>query len=269
MNAISLSKVLPLFVYPLNIAVGFGLIALLLLALRKSTAAGVMLSLLIAILSVAGNPTIANHLAADIERTHLPLSPESTPPADAIVMLAGVVGLPAPPRVSADLSGSADRILHAARLYRAAKAPMIIVSGGNVFPQPGVKPESFYVAQLLQEWGVPKDAIITEGKSRNTYQNALESRQILNERDISKILLVTSALHMPRALAVFRSLGIDAIPAVTDVMIAQYDLPDTHPAVLDWLPNVQSLWLTTLVIRERLGVWVYRWLGWIKPATQE
>jgi uncharacterized SAM-binding protein YcdF (DUF218 family) len=170
--------------------------------------------------------------------------------------------------VSTDLSASADRILYAARLYRAAKAPMIIVAGGNVFPQPGVKPESFYVAQLLQEWGVPKRAIITEGNSRNTYQNALESKRILEKRDIGKILLVTSALHMPRALAVFQSLGIDAIPAVTDIRIAQYDLPDTHPVVLDWLPNVQSLLLTTLAIKEHLGMWVYRWLGWIKTETK-
>ncbi len=267
MNVIALSKVLPHLVYPLTIAVGLGLIALLFLVLRKPATAGVTLLLLIATLGVAGNPRVANYLVTDIERTYPPLSPENTPPAEAIVMLAGVVGLPAPPRVSTDLTAAADRILHAARLYRAAKAPIIIVAGGNIFPQPGVKPETYYVAQLLQEWGVPKHAILTEDNSRNTYQNALESKQILEERDIGKILLVTSALHMPRALAVFQSLGIDAIPAVTDIIIAKYDLPDTRPAVLDWLPNVQSLLLTTLAIRERLGMWAYRWLGWIKPAT--
>jgi uncharacterized SAM-binding protein YcdF (DUF218 family) len=221
-----------------------------------------------AILVVAGNPGIARYLVADIERTHPPMSTESAPPADAIVLLAGVIGLPAPPRVAADLSGSADRILHAARLYRAAKAPMIIVSGGNVFPQPGVKPESFYIARLLREWGVPKQAIITEGRSRNTYQNAIETKQIIDARDIDKILLVTSALHMPRALAVFRSVGIDAIPAVTDIMIARYDLPDAHPAILDWFPNVHSLLLTTLAIREHIGMWTYRWLGWIQTETE-
>ncbi len=268
MNVITLSKVVPPLLYPLTIAIGLGLIAILFLLLRKPATAGVILLLLIATLGVAGNPKIANYLVADIERTHLPLTPESTPQADAIVMLAGVVGLPAPPRVSADLSSSADRILHAARLYRAAKAPMIIVTGGNVFPKPGVKPESFYVARLLQEWGVPNHAIITEGESRNTYQNAFESKQILDARDIGKILLVTSALHMPRALAVFQSLGVDAIPAVTDIMVAQYDVPDTHPVVLDWLPNAQSLLLTTLAIREHLGMWAYRWLGWIKTETE-
>ncbi len=268
MNVIALSKVIPPLLYPLTIAIGFGLIAILFLLLRKPAAAGLMLLLSIVTLGVAGNPQVANYLVADIERTHLPLTPEGTPRADAIVMLAGVVGLPAPPRVAVNLSGAADRIVHAARLYRAAKAPLIIVSGGNVFPQPGVKPESFYIAQLLQEWGVPNQAIITEGQSRNTYQNALGSKQILEERDIDKILLVTSALHMPRALAVFQSLGIDAIPAVTDIMIAQYDLPHTHPAVLDWLPTVQSLLLTTLAIKEHLGMWAYRWLGWIKTETK-
>jgi len=268
MNVIALSKIIPPLFYPLTVAIGFGLTALLFLAVRKPTAAGVMLLLLITVLSVAGNPKIADFLVADIERTHPPLSPENTPRADAIVMLAGVVGLPAPPRVAADLSDSADRILHAARLYRAAKAPMIIVSGGNVFPQENVEPESFHIARLLREWGVPRQAIITEGRSRNTYQNAVESKQIIEERNIDKILLVTSALHMPRALAVFQTVGIDAIPAVTDIMVAKYDLPDAHPPVLDWVPNVRSLSLTTLASREHLGTWAYRWLGWIQRETE-
>ncbi len=267
MDVIALSKIVPLFLYPLTIAIGLGLIALLCLVLRKPAAATVALILLIATLGVAGNSRIAGYLAADMEQAHPPLTPENTPRADAIVMLAGVVGLPAPPRVAPDLSASADRILHAARLYHAAKAPLIIVAGGNVFPRPGVRPESFYIAQLLHEWGVPEQAIIAEGKSKNTYQNAVESKHILDERNIDKILLVTSALHMRRALAVFRSLGIDAIPAVTDVMIARYGTPETGPAILSWMPNVQSLLLTTLVIKEHLGLWAYRWLGWIDPKV--
>ena len=269
MNIITLSKVLPLFVYPLNVAIGLSLVALILLLLRKTVIAGLMLVMVVSILCVAGNPQIAGTLVANIERTYTPLSPENTSSADAIVMLAGALGLPTTPRVSADLQSGADRVLHTARLYRSAKAPLVIVSGGNIFPQPDTKPESFYISQLLQEWGVPKQAIITEGHSRNTYQNAVETKQIIDKLKIKRILLVTSALHMPRALAVFRSLGIDATPAVTDILVTYPAQRDTHPPALDWLPNVDALSMTTVAIREYLGMWAYRWLGWINDRADK
>lgn len=250
-------------VYPLNLAIGLGLIALVFLLFRKTAIAGLILVIVVSILCVAGNPMIASYLVANIERTYAPLSPEDTSTADAIVLLGGALGLPMRPRVSADLTNSTDRILHTARLYRLAKAPLIIVSGGNIFPQPGMKPESFYISLLLQEWGVPKQAIITKGNSRNTYQNALETKQIIDKLKIEKILLVTSALHMPRALAVFRSFGINATPAVTDILVTYPTQPDRHPPALDWLPSVDALFNTTLAIREHLGMWAYRWLGWI------
>jgi uncharacterized SAM-binding protein YcdF (DUF218 family) len=60
---------------------------------------------------------------------------------------------------------------------------------------------------MLQEWGVPKDAILMEGASENTRQNATMSYETLAPRGIHKILLVTSAMHMPRAAAVFRKAG--------------------------------------------------------------
>ncbi len=267
MNVIALSKVAPLFLYPLFVSIALGLIALLLLLFRKTAAAAVALVLLIATLCVAGSPWIAGKLIAAIEDGHTPLAAEDTPTADAIVLLAGVVAVPHPPRASAELKDAADRVLHSARLYRAAKAPLIIVSGGNVFRQRNVHPESFYISNLLQEWGVPQQAIVTEGKSRNTYQNALESKRILDRLRLTKVLLVTSALHMPRALAVFRSVGINAVPAVTDILVTHSARPEDQPVILDWLPTADSLLLTTFAIREHIGMWTYRWLGWIKTRN--
>ncbi len=264
MNAIALSKIAPLFVFPLIVGITLGLIALLLLLFRRTIAAALMIAALITVLCVAGNPWIAGRLVAGIEDRHTPLSAEDTPAADAIVLLAGAVSLPHPPRAYADLKDAADRVLHAARLYRAAKAPVIIVSGGNFYKQRDVNAESYYISRLLQEWGVPERAIVTEGKSRNTYENALESKRILERLRLSNVLLVTSALHMPRALAVFRSLGIDATPAVTDILVTHAERPDDQPLVLDWLPTAESLLLTTSALREHLGMWAYRWLGWIQ-----
>ncbi len=260
MDGITLSKVLPLLIYPLGLAVVGGLLALVLLLFRRFRSAWFAVLFSVAVLCTAGNPLLARHLIAELEFNHLPISVEDSPSVDAVVLLGGALGLKLPPRVTADLSGSADRVLHAARLYRAGKAPIVIVTGGNVFPQANAQPESFYIAELLQEWGVPRDAIVIEGNSRNTFENARETKRISDALSIGRVLLVTSALHMPRALAVFRSAGLNTIPSVTDFWsVQQY-----QPRALDWLPQVDALMLTTLAIREHLGIWVYRWRGWIK-----
>jgi uncharacterized SAM-binding protein YcdF (DUF218 family) len=70
-------------------------------------------------------------------------------------------------------------------------------------------------------------------------------------------LLVTSALHMPRALATFRALGVDTIPAPTDFEAVPQPF---HP--LRWLPDAETLAASTQAIKEYLGLWVYRWRGW-------
>ena len=112
----------------------------------------------------------------------------------------------------------------------AGKAPLIIVSGGNVFLQEGIRPESAYTADLLQEWGIPQSAIIFEGNSRNTRENAVETSRLLKNRQLNRVLLVTSAFHMPRALATFRAVGIDAIPSPSSISA---DIGPANVAKLD------------------------------------
>ena len=74
--------------------------------------------------------------------------------------------------------------------------------------------------------GIPSSAILQEGKSVNTHENAIFTQEILEEQNINKILLVTSAFHMPRSLKIFQHLGIDAIPAPTDFYISQQELQE-------------------------------------------
>ena len=79
--------------------------------------------------------------------------------------------------------------------------------------------------EILKEWGIPSEAVLIEGRSRNTYENAIETKKLLKARQIDKILLITSALHMPRALATFRTAGIDAIPSPSGYSIVNYARP--------------------------------------------
>ena len=109
------------------------------------------------------------------------------------------------------------------------------------------------MGELLRAWGVPEEAILLETESRNTDENALYSKRPLEAHGLKHILLVTSALHMPRALALFRASGIDAVPAPTDFEVV--DRGDR--TLMPWLPDAAALEGSTRAIKEYLGLGVY------------
>jgi uncharacterized SAM-binding protein YcdF (DUF218 family) len=107
--------------------------------------------------------------------------------------------------------------------------------------------------------GVPPAAIITETESVNTRQNALNVARVWTQKQWQSGYLVTSAAHMPRALAAFRMTGLDLEPWPAD-----YKGGD--PAIsnlLDVLPDARALELTTAAIKEFLGIAIYRLRGWL------
>jgi uncharacterized SAM-binding protein YcdF (DUF218 family) len=120
-----------------------------------------------------------------------------------------------------------------------------------------MRSEAAAMRDFLVELGVPATAVVLEERSRNTRENALYTAEVLQAQGIGPVLLVTSALHMPRALATFQAAGVDAIPAATDFEVIQ------RPRVLlDWLPDAEALAASTRALKEYLGLWVYRHRGW-------
>jgi uncharacterized SAM-binding protein YcdF (DUF218 family) len=113
------------------------------------------------------------------------------------------------------------------------------------------------MSSLLQEWGIPPNAILTEENSVNTRENATRSYDLLSVRNIRKIILVTSAIHMPRAVAAFRNVGFEVVPAPADFRTG-WDRDD-----MDWLPDPRSLTITKQALREWMGLWIYRLGGWV------
>jgi len=148
-------------------------------------------------------------------------------------------------------------VLYAARLYRAGKAPLILASGGKL-PWLQGGGEAIIIKDLLVEWGVPTKAVLTETSSRTTRENALYIRELLERHGFQRILLVTSAMHMPRAMATFSNLDIAVIPATTDITVVD----KLNGNILDWLPTAGALQLSSMAIKEYLGIWVYRLRGW-------
>ena len=139
------------------------------------------------------------------------------PPAQAIVVLGGTIRMPTTRHHLTGLIDPSDRLLVAFRLYRAGKAPLVFCTGGrNPLGGTGRTPEALWMARLLEEWNIPPTAIEIEGSSINTHENAILSFQMLAPLGIRKILLVTSAMHMPRAAGAFRKAGFEVIAVPAD-----------------------------------------------------
>ncbi len=254
MDSVVLIKVVSAALYPLGLVTIFGVVALYSSARRRKARAKVCASISILILLISSNPLFARYLVGELESRYPQQAIDEIAEHQAIIVLGGGLRVPSEPDKSLQLGSAADRYWHAAQLYFAQKAPSIIIAGGNVYSRPGVPGEAFYIAELLSKWGVPSSAIIVESDSRTTAENAKNVQKILEQEGIDRALLVTSAIHMPRAYSLFETLPSSITPAVADVQIQ----PRVAPPVLSYLPSAGALKMTTLAMHEYYGQWFNR-----------
>ncbi|AFY42981.1 YdcF family protein [Nostoc sp. PCC 7107] len=259
-----LSKLLPLFFYPLGLA-SVSLVVALITVWKQPRTATAAIAFSLSLLLFCSNAWVAKALVRSLEWQNLP--PQQMPNAEAIVVLGGATKSAFFPRPDVDLSEQGDRVIYAAQLYRQKKAPLIITSGGRVEWRNGGTPESTDMASILTEIGVPPQAIIQDPDSLNTYQNAVNVKKILQSRGIEKVLLVTSSMHMPRSLKIFQRQGIDATPAPTDFLVTQGELQELgstpKAALLNLLPDTDNLHQFTSALKEYIGSFIYSLRGWL------
>ncbi|MEC4983582.1 MAG: YdcF family protein [Oscillatoria sp. PMC 1076.18] len=255
------SKLLPLFVYPLGLACLL-LIMSLVMWWRRSRWTPIPISLALLILWVASSGWMSSALVRSLEWQNLPS--EDLPTAEAIVLLGGATKPKTPPRPMVDVSEEGDRVLYAAKLYQDQKAPLIVAAGGRIDWRDGGRSEAADLAELLNAMGVPSQAIIQEPDSLNTYENAVNVRKILEQRGINRILLVTSAIHMPRSILIFQRQGFEVIPAPCDFLFAKTSGQKTiEGTILNVIPDSDRLAQTTRAIKEYIGMVIYRLRGWL------
>ena len=206
--AFFLSKFLPTLFLPLSLACILIAVSLISQVFDRSRIAIAANLVALAVLSLMGNPVVTRWLVRPLEAQDIPAGP--LPQVDAIVVLGGVTSPAIPPQPTVHLTGAADRLTYAAVLYRAHKAALVVLSGGGMPWNEGVPPESAQMAEIVQMLGVPRSAILEESASRNTHENAAYTRRLLLTHGVRKVLLVTSAIAMPRALAAFRAQSVGA-----------------------------------------------------------
>lgn len=207
------------------------------------------------LLWACATPWVAEQLRADLEGQYPALTPKATPAADAILVLGGAVaGAKPPERPTLVLGQASTRVWHAAALYRAGKARWVVVAAGNRPEHALEQVEADAIKEVLVQLGVPISAIIQEGASRTTRENARNVRPLLERLGARRVLLVTSALHMPRALQTFETVwngtGPQLIPAVTDVKGPLATLGSLEV----WFPSLDALLSVTKSLKEFAGM---------------
>lgn len=262
---IFLSKFLPLFIYPVGICavlMAIGLIFSKRIRLSRLAFLAAML-----VLFIGGNRWFSYMLARSLEWQYLPGT--SVESAEAIVVLGGGTESDLPPRQAVEVNSAGDRIIHAADLYKNGAAPLIILSGGNIDWMESVeKSPAADMRQIMLKLGVPDSAMILQPKSQNTREDALYSAEILKERGITRILLVTSAMHMPRSVGLFTRQGLEVIPSPTDFTVTEDGWqrvlnPNFESFMINLIPNSSSLGLSTTALKEYIGILTYRLQGWL------
>lgn len=204
---------------------------------------------------LVSTPLVAVALTESLEHQFPALKADQLPHADAALVLGGGVGgAHSPERPNIHLHSGADRVWFAADLYRSGKATWVLVSGGN---RPGIErlqSSAEATLEMLATLGVPTSAIRQEGRSRNTFENAQFSMDLIRDVGAKRVLLVTSAAHMPRALRhlqiAMRGSDVVVIPASTDIE----GLKDTLHPIGRYFPDAASLDLSTRALKEYLGL---------------
>jgi uncharacterized SAM-binding protein YcdF (DUF218 family) len=237
-----LHKFLPELVLPLNVALALGLWGIWRRQWRTVSVA--LLVLLLA--SNRGVSWVATRMA---EQWAVALEPASMPTADAIVVLSAG-RLPAPGPVVRYEWVDVDRFVGGLDLFRAGRAPLLVFTGAPVMPEQNQPTEgSLLTAEALSR-GVPAEATVVTPYVFNTADEAREVAVLLRDRGVSspRVLLVTSAFHMPRAVSLFEQQGLQVYPYPVDFEAGRLRL--------SWsllVPHPGNLRATQQALREGYG----------------
>ena len=126
---------------------------------------------------------------------------------------------------------TAIRALEVVRLYRKVRPSLVVVSGGAYRPT-GKMPEAHALRDVLVAAGVPANRVVVDSMSRDTKEHALNVSAILRARAVSQFVLVTSSVHMRRAIQAFAAMNLRVVPAP-----APLEAPGRFP----WWPNTVAL----------------------------
>ena len=254
---IYLHKIFPIFVLPVGITLL--LIFAGLLSRRRPLIWGGLV-----VLWLSSTPLIGSLMVRSIEGWEVRIQAIDAQHGDAIVVLSGG-RIVAPGAAGVSEWNDADRFYSGVELFQAGKAPLLIFTGGLAPWDFKAKPEGQILIEYAKALGVPLDNMLTTGAVVNTAEESQAIAKLLSNKGVKiydpvgqfRILLVTSAFHMPRAQRLFERAGLQVIPFPVDFQVSEGQIL----SVLDFLPSAGALKQVELALRELYGRAFYWMLG--------
>ena len=236
---IYLHKILPLIFSPLMLVIGLIILGII-FNIRKFTLIGII------ILIFSSLPIISNKFIAYLEKDYKPIEISEIENVDAIVVLSGMIKVVGDEEnLKYEFTDSVDRFFAGLDLFNNNKSPILILTRGKMPWSVGIA-EGEYLKVLAIKYGVPEENIILTDEVQNTDQEAKSIKEILTEN--SKIILVTSAFHMPRAEKVFKAANINVIPFPVDFQNSK-----SKTTIMGFIPSAEALFDTSHFVREMIG----------------
>jgi uncharacterized SAM-binding protein YcdF (DUF218 family) len=243
--------------YPPNFSLVLIGIALLALFFNRRFLSIMLIGLAIFWVALWSLPVTTIIAGGFLENRYVSLEARDYPKADAIVVLGGhIQGNRSNWFTPYDKQMVRSRETLAAELFRAQRAPVIVLSGGALEGPVG---DTNNMARALIQSGIPEHAILLETNSQNTFENALLTQKTLSALEKKRVLLVTSALHMPRSMAAFEKQPIIVMAAP---LPKQITVPHIRPLNI-WQPDSQTLEASRSILKEYMGLFVYWIRGWV------
>ena len=237
---IYLHKILPLIFSPLFFILSIIIFGLIIRS-KKTSFLGIVI-LIICSMPIVSGKMIA-YLESDYELNH----PSEVETANAIVVLSGMVRtIKTKNGLSYEWDDAADRIFSGIDLFKLDKAPTLILTGGKQPWSIGV-PEGEYLRDIAIKFGIPEKNILLTENVENTDQEAKSIKKLFSI-DNPKIILITSAFHMPRAQKVFEASNIKVIPFAVDFRYSHNKF-----TFMDFIPSADSFRGTSFAVREMIG----------------
>ena len=236
---IYLHKILPLIFSPLILVIGLIILGII-FNLRKFSLIGVI------ILILSSLPIVSNRFIAYLEKDYKLIEVAEIENVDAIVVLSGMIRVIGDEEnLKYEFTDSVDRFFAGLDLFNNNKSPILILTRGKMPWSLGIA-EGEYLKELAIKYGVSEENIILTDEVQNTDQEAKAIKEILTED--AKIILVTSAFHMPRAEKVFKAANINLIPYPVDFQNSK-----SKTTMMDFIPSAGSLFDTSHFVREMIG----------------
>ncbi|MCS1407789.1 MAG: hypothetical protein M2R45_00949 [Verrucomicrobia subdivision 3 bacterium] len=232
---------------------------------RKQWRSGFAFLFITCIFYAIGATPVPAKLITRLEASYYPADWDSIPSADAILILGGTINASPRDLTGFNLAREADRIITGFSLARQGKAKALVLGGSKYRITETARTEGEHVQHWFQSWGIADIPTYILPECTNTHDEALRTRNLVNEHNWASILLVTSGSHMLRAEATFRAAGIKVIPVACD-----FEGATVLDAGKGWnfVPQETGFYLMKLYIHEVVGWPYYRLRGWIKAPRK-